>query len=88
MPAIQHGYPILFGVPEPVPTIAGYLVIARPGEFLKARSLTSDRSEHYVRDDGDHWQLWRCLYDAQPTKMNPRGERASTEPPITIPKSS
>ena len=85
MAVLAQGHGILFGLMDPAPVIPGYLVIARKGEFLKARDAAGQ--EHFVRDAGDRWELWLCHYDGRRTPGNPRGETVHDSPPLEIPKS-
>lgn len=75
-----------FGVPDPLPVIPGYLVLAHPHDFLKARS--EDGREWFVLDAGDKWELWECTYAGRKTRLNPRGEQALSKTPVFVPKAT
>lgn len=50
---------------------AGFLVIQRPREWVKARK---DGNDFFIKRASGALELWPCRYDGQKTPLNPRGE--------------
>lgn len=75
---------MFFGIPETLPSIQGYEIIAKAGDWLTARK---DGVTYYLCEHSDKWELCEKGYNPNFVgKSNPDGHFAHTEKPLFIPK--